>query len=527
MDKPRRHKERINTPPLIMADPSRKDSFQRIYWLLVPFFCISLGYYLWAVSAGWNNTITDSHAFRQTQTAITTYYMVKQPFKLAYETPVLGPPWSIPMEFPLYQWIVATLVKTFGFALDQTGRFVSACFYLLTLIPVYFLLGTLRVRPIHRLAVLSLLLVSPFYIFWSRTFMIETCGLFLSTAYLACTLRWLEKRNLKWLLVLSVFCGTLGALVKITTFLPFALLAGLFVIRDYLSFPLRMPNAKKLFISVITASIIVGIPFLTAIAWAKYADSLKEMNALGRFLTSKSLDAWNFGTFEQKTSAQVWWTIIERIPELFSTRMVFWVFACLAIPALLATYHRRWKQTFACCLLFFLAPAIMTNLHFVHNYYMVANGAFLIMAVGLLLIAILERPKSAIFGIVLFGIVISGGIIGNQTTFLPVQRKNANNFMPLAIQIRDKTPPDAVNIYVGFDWDPMIPYYSERRSLMIPEWAALNLGVQDVRNALLSVKNERIGSVFISRPSRWSKDIIMDLMKEVGLHPGQVYLFNP
>ena len=44
---------------------------------------------------------------------------------LRYETPVLGPPWSLPFEFPLYQGIVAGLAKIFSTPLDQTGRFVS------------------------------------------------------------------------------------------------------------------------------------------------------------------------------------------------------------------------------------------------------------------------------------------------------------------------------------------------------------------------------------------------------------------
>ena len=41
---------------------------------------------------GWNNSILDHHGFRQSQTAITSYYFIKDGFRLAYETPVLGAP---------------------------------------------------------------------------------------------------------------------------------------------------------------------------------------------------------------------------------------------------------------------------------------------------------------------------------------------------------------------------------------------------------------------------------------------------
>jgi hypothetical protein len=33
---------------------------------------------------------------------------------LKYEDPVMGPPWSLPFEFPLYQWIVAESVRLTG-----------------------------------------------------------------------------------------------------------------------------------------------------------------------------------------------------------------------------------------------------------------------------------------------------------------------------------------------------------------------------------------------------------------------------
>ena len=70
-------------------------------------FIISYIYSLWSLSIGWTNPILDQHGFRQTQTAISTYYLLQGSPWLAYETTVLGFPWSIPMEFPLYQWLVA------------------------------------------------------------------------------------------------------------------------------------------------------------------------------------------------------------------------------------------------------------------------------------------------------------------------------------------------------------------------------------------------------------------------------------
>ena len=60
--------------------------------------------------------LIESHAFRQTQTALTSYWMLEEGWKIAYQTPVVGFPWAIPFEFPLYQSLVAGVV-----ALTEVG----------------------------------------------------------------------------------------------------------------------------------------------------------------------------------------------------------------------------------------------------------------------------------------------------------------------------------------------------------------------------------------------------------------------
>jgi hypothetical protein len=40
--------------------------------------------------------------------------------------------------------------------------------------------------------------------------------------------------------------------------------------------------------------------------------------------------------------------------------------------------------------------------------------------------------------------------------------------MELARQIKGLTKPDDVLLILGFDWSPVIPYYCERRALMVP-----------------------------------------------------------
>jgi hypothetical protein len=64
---------------------------------------------------------------QQTQTALTAFWHLRGSPILAYETPVVGYPWSIPFEFPTFQILAAGLSLT-GLSRSQTchaGRLLS------------------------------------------------------------------------------------------------------------------------------------------------------------------------------------------------------------------------------------------------------------------------------------------------------------------------------------------------------------------------------------------------------------------
>ncbi len=126
---------------------------------------------LWAASVGWGNGNLRGHEFRQAQTALSTYFIQRENnFSLAYPTPVLGKPWSIPMEFPLCQWTVDGLSNVRGIALTPAARLVGLlCFYL-TLPAVFFMLGQWQLPASRRWLILGLIVSSPMYIFMRGDF---------------------------------------------------------------------------------------------------------------------------------------------------------------------------------------------------------------------------------------------------------------------------------------------------------------------------------------------------------------------
>ena len=137
----------------------------------------------WALHIGWHHSILDLHQWRQSHTALSAFEMTRGGPFWRYVTPILGPPWPSPIEMPLYQWIVATMSRTASLDLHATGRSVSVAFFMATLVSGWFALDIVDVRPRYRPIFVALTLVSPLYIFWSRTFMIESTALFFAVTF--------------------------------------------------------------------------------------------------------------------------------------------------------------------------------------------------------------------------------------------------------------------------------------------------------------------------------------------------------
>lgn len=161
----------------------------------------------------WDWPLTSPHAFREAQTAITVQYLSNGWFD--YQTPVMGYPWTIPFEFPLMQWI-AWCVWHLGIPLDAAGRLVSWTMGIVVLLPLWKICSHLRLDP---WIAACLYLASPIYLFWGTSFLIDTTALFLAMMFL------MYAMEEKWLLALLF--GSLTALVKLPTLVPFAVCAFL------------------------------------------------------------------------------------------------------------------------------------------------------------------------------------------------------------------------------------------------------------------------------------------------------------
>lgn len=421
---------------------------------------------IWGVSIGWKNLNLPGCEFRQAQTALSALFIQRDhDFSLAYPTPVLGKPWSVPMEFPLYQWTVVIVSDTTGLSLTSAGRAVSAACFYLALPAFYLLLARLGLNRTQRLIGLGFILTCPLYIFYARAFLIETMALMFGAWYLVALIEALERRSGRWL-ALCIIAGTGVGLIKVTTFILF-LLPGFVCSIIWLTQSYRRRGETQSWSPLLrTLSWLVAahaFPFIATRWWIHFSDSVKMLNPSGEALTSFNLAGWNFGV-GQRFSPQVWaahWRIY--FHDLISPLV-----AVLGLAGATLVGRRWWLPSLALTGLFFAVQVIFPILYAWHDYYYVANAFALMAAVAMIFLGLLESakiPRSA-------GIALLLLVYGLQGFLWYRGRYAEQSFQgmggsSLHAMIKMITDPDQTFVVAGDDWNSMLPYYAQRRALML------------------------------------------------------------
>ena len=115
----------------------------------------------------------NAHAHRQTQTAIAIRQYAEEGLNLLHEIPTFGEPWVCPMEFPVYQWVAATLARRVDWSIEKVGRVCSLIILYASIPLLIWLLTSLDRTPQQASCIAAMVLLSPTYQFWGRSVMIE------------------------------------------------------------------------------------------------------------------------------------------------------------------------------------------------------------------------------------------------------------------------------------------------------------------------------------------------------------------
>jgi hypothetical protein len=416
----------------------------------------------------WNLPLLGMHSFRQTETAITSYWLLRGGPWFAYQTPVMGAPWAIPYEFPIYQLLSAGLVKLIGIPLDPAGRLLSYLFLCLTILPAS-VVG--RAYGMSRKGVLVfavLLLASPIYLYWGTAFLIETLAVFLSFAFLAETERAMRSSGYSAALLGATIAGILGALCKITTFVPFYFLAGLLLLCALFK---RLQRRESPWRIIVSGSVIMLPSPILFWLWNRFADAQKMRNPIGRYVVSSTplMHQWNFGTWGQLFSREMLLTLLRSTTDTLGMLSLLIV----GLLVLVIFYYRaldiRSTAVILCALAgFFLPFVIFTNLHIIHNYYDAANAIFLIGAVAVVIDRCFSTGHYRIAWYCLLLTIVSQ-LSWFRFHFLPDILHPPNRWLlTIARVVERNTNPDGVVVIYGQEWSPVIPYYAQRRALMEP-----------------------------------------------------------
>jgi hypothetical protein len=425
---------------------------------------------IWIAISYANQPLLESYGFRQTQTALTSYWMIHDGWKLAYETPVGGYPWAIPFEFPIYQSIVALIAWLGNFQLDLVGRLVSFFFLLACAWPAFATAHRLNLPSQVAWIFCALLWSNPIYLLWGRSFMIETAAVFFTFAAIPYALD-LSKPCPRWQSAfLFILFSTMGMLQKVTTAGPaFLIIAFILIVIHFKNFGFQLPPLRQ-FIYVVVA---FSVPLIVGIVWAKYSDLVKMHNIFGTALTSKALIKWNFGTIEQRLDFNVLKIIFW---ERYFINNVAGSFVLVLLGGALFLGERRIRVIVLSCLILFAAPLlIFINLHFIHEYYQTSCVFFFIGAISVATVSF--RParigKCAISPIVTMMLITSNLIFFslNYAKYLRIPFDNSRT-ATLAVSdvIRRYTPQKSGIVVFGDDWNSEFAYYSQRKSFTVPKW---------------------------------------------------------
>lgn len=460
---------------------------------VVAVFVAALVANFYLATYNWSAGFLIGHEFRQTQTAMIAEYIDKQNnFSLRYETPIFGKPWMAPLEFPLYQWAVVGVSRATGWPRHESARAVGVASLYLALPALYLLLGRAGLRPVRRLLPLALVLATPVYIFYSRSFLMDVTTMMLSAWFLACFVEAMKTRRWEWL-VAAALAGTAAGLIKSLVFFVWLFPAFLFgawcLWQDFKN----KRGGRALAETIVWGVGAVAGPAAAVTWWVKFTDAIKEANPSTVFMTSKNLTEGNFGMYElgARVSRETWHWLLECWSQAIAQP---WVIGVLVLGGAAMLRGERWRVLGAAGL--FLAAQMMFPYAYAYqDYYFIAAAVFVVCAFGFVVNGCfgLRAPRWVRWSLVLLPFAPMYHAYARY--YFEMQRVESNGGTGLTHALRDFLPKGSVLIISGTDWSAIIPYYAKQRALMIRN--GLEWDVDYLKRAFDTLEDEHVSALVL------------------------------
>ncbi len=411
--------------------------------------------------------VTDAHAFRQAQTAITVQNYLDEGYSLFdYKTPVLGPPYQIPMELPTYQTIVYGFMKVFNLDnIDIAGRVISILIFYISAILLYLLAQNIFKSNKVSIATFLIYVSLPFNILWSRSFMIDYLSVTFALGYILFFLYFLQSTDKKRtiFLLLSILFGVLGATTKITTMIITAPLMIYFTtyefINDYKKIKNLIELLKQNWLKYLSISLVAILPLSVGIAWVEYADYIKSQNVFTAFLASDELKSWNYGTLDQKLNINNWFKIFNNFESLV-------LGIAVAVLSAIIIIKRDMKISLLLMATVLITIFIFFNLYHEHTYYLMAITPIYALLIGIAIAQINFKQKWLNIALIL---IITVSVATPVLKLIPnIKADNyAHPYYQTGRALNAVTQKTDKIITYGFDWTSVYLYSANRQGVML------------------------------------------------------------
>lgn len=435
--------------------------------------------------------LIEHHTWRQTQTAYTAREFARNGIDLLHaQLPVLGPPFAVPFELPLFQAGAAVLIRL-GLSDDVASRLMGLITFMASAWLLWLLIRRLTSARVATIALLAYV-ASPLNLVFGRAALIEYLAVAAALTFAYAAVRWADERRPGWLL-LAVLAGAVSATVKLPTFAPWPMLVfGYLLDRRY---SLRDRRTAGLLVCV-------GLALVAGVAWTAYADAIKAASPFTARLTSAALFSWNFGTIAQRLDPVEWNQIASNLGAIVLG--IGWLPLLAFAPRTAATTGRSLTALGAAGVAV-MPPLVFFNLYAEHDYYAVATAPAWAFLLGLGGARLFERwPRQAVPVVALAIAVSLVPSFPYWATIYRGPRPDAFAFLDQAAELKANSTPDELAVVIGDDWIPTALYYADRRGLAAPPWVVpRDLEGQESLYRAASVRDPAAMDLYLLTAWRW------------------------
>lgn len=398
--------------------------------------------------------------FRETQTAFGVRSILRNGMSIFHaDIPVFGPPWKVPFEFPLFQYFSALVARFLGYGEVEASLLTATILFLASGVAFFVLVKIISGRATARIG-LVIFLFSAYGLHFGTRVLIEFTAVLFGLIAMISILKFFKSSRFLFLFLFFI-SSSLVFLVKITTAVPWILVGT----------SLAILTSKKPLKIISLCFAISFVSTCIGLLWTQYADSVKNQNPHTKWLTSKNLRDFNFGTIQQRIDPEFWRI---QFSDIFETSIgsiaLGFVFISIAI---VKAESRVFVLIFLA--IFLSGPIAFSNLY-MHEYYLNAVFPALIYVFALAIDVIWSRIKfvrSPIIKLYLSCLTTFGLTFLSTVTFPGrdlMKNFDSTEFVseyPILNEVRERTNPDDNVILIGRDWSPSYLFLIDRRGLML------------------------------------------------------------